>query len=80
MAEIFYMEIYTITKPLNQNKMFVKLSPTKQQLEELESCYTGLSFACPSCKSNGGQHPHIENPGETYTQIYCVYCREYVEL
>ena len=54
--------------------------PTKKQVEELESCYKYSSFVCPSCKSDGGQDPHIENPGEDYTQIYCTYCREYINL
>lgn len=54
--------------------------PTEKQIQELESCYDGLIFLCPSCKSSGGQKPNIENPGEEYTQIYCAYCEGYINI
>ena len=28
---------------------------------------------CPSCKSKGGQLLNIENPGESWTQVWCSY-------
>lgn len=35
---------------------------------------------CPKCKSEGGQYLEIENKGESWTQTYCCYCREYLNL
>ena len=57
------------------------MKATSKQIEKLNARFeNGKTFTCPSCKSNGGQHPHIENPGEDYTQIYCSYCREFINL
>ena len=28
---------------------------------------------CPNCKSNGGQFLDIENPGDSWTQVWCAY-------
>jgi len=42
---------------------------------------TGLdNNTCPQCKSEGGQYLDIENKGESWTQTYCGYCKEYLNL
>ncbi len=41
---------------------------------------TDDGHTCPQCKSEGGQHLKIENPGDSWIQIWCCYCREYLNL
>ena len=41
---------------------------------------TDDGHTCPQCKEEGGQHLQIENAGDSWTQIYCCYCREYLNL
>tara|TARA_R110000824_G_scaffold201352_1_gene385351 strand:+ start:389 stop:583 length:195 start_codon:yes stop_codon:yes gene_type:complete len=41
---------------------------------------TDDGHTCPKCYSEGGQYLQIENKGESWTQIRCSYCREYINL
>lgn len=54
--------------------------PTDEQEKVLNTFYTNGGWKYPCCKSEVGYSPNIENPGENKTQIYCVYCRQYIFL
>jgi len=41
---------------------------------------TDDGHTCPQCSSEGGQHLKVENAGDSWTQTYCCYCREYLNL
>ena len=41
---------------------------------------TDYGFTCPQCKSTGGQHLQIENVGDSWTQTWCCYCSEFINL
>ena len=57
-----------------------EIEPTAHQREVHDTTVGRAHNECPQCFSNGGQYLSIENPGEDWTQTYCAYCREYINL
>jgi|SaaInlV_165m_DNA_2_1040747.scaffolds.fasta_scaffold323312_1 hypothetical protein len=66
------------TNDIDNKTNEININTTHQEL--VFDTVTDYGFTCPQCKSTGGQHLHIENVGDSWTQTWCCYCSEFINL